>query len=417
MRNYYCMRLSFFIARRIAFNRGSSFSRFIINIAIVATAISVAIMILATGLVNGFQQVIQNKIFSFWGHIHITQFQPNAGPLTEEIPFAADKTLLQQLRKQVPGIASINLFASKSAIIKADKDIAGLIFKGIDRSYDWKKLSTFIQQGRMINYNDTSYAPEIMLSAATAADLKLKLNDQVIIYFIQASGQPPRARKLTVTGIYKTGIEEYDKTYVIGDLNLIRKLNQWAPNETGGYEVFLQDYHQMDPSAITIDSLLPQQLFTRTIKEIYPNIFDWLQLQNKNEVIILIIMTVVAAINMITAILILILERTNMVGILKALGTRSWSIQRIFIYQSGYIILAGVLLGNVLGLGIAWLQQATGFFKLPEDSYYMSVAAIYINWWEVLLINLGTFFICTIVLMIPSLIIRKITPVKAIQFK
>ncbi|ASZ11372.1 ABC transporter permease [Chitinophaga pendula] len=411
------MRLSFFIARRIAFNRGSSFSRFIINIAIVATAISVAVMILATGLVNGFQQVIQNKIFSFWGHIHITQFQPNAGPLTEEIPFAADTNLLKHIRQQLPGIASINLFASKSAIIKADKDIAGLIFKGIDRAYDWKKLSTFIQQGRMIKYNDSSYAPEIMLSAATAAELKVKLNDQVIIYFIQASGQPPRARKLTVAGIYKTGIEEYDKTYVIGDLNLIRRLNQWAPNETGGYEVFLQDYRQMDPAAITIDSLLPQQLFTRTIKEIYPNIFDWLQLQNKNEVIILIIMTVVAAINMITAILILILERTNMVGILKALGTRNWSIQHIFIYQSGYIILAGVLLGNILGLGIAWLQQATGFFKLPEDSYYMSVAAININWWEVLLINLGTFLVCTIVLLIPSLIIRKITPVKAIQFK
>ncbi|KAA2241617.1 ABC transporter permease [Chitinophaga agrisoli] len=410
------MGLPFFIARRIAFNKGSSFSRFIINIAIIATAISVAVMILATALVNGFQQVIQEKIFSFWGHIHITQYQVNAGPLTEQIPFAADTAFAQRLEHE-PGITSISAYATKSAILKAEKDIDGVIFKGVDAHYNWQHLQRFLTQGGPLHYPDSSYAPEVIISESLAKELQLKLNDKVIVYFIQGAGQPPRARKLNVTGIYKTGIEEYDKTYIIGDLELIRKLNNWNPTDIGGYEVFVKDYRQMTNVAIGIDSLRPDKLFTRTIRDIYPNIFDWLQLQNKNEVIIIVIMTIVAIINMITAILILILERTNMVGIVKALGMRNWSIQNVFIYQAGYIVLTGVLLGNLLGLGLAALQQYTGFFKLPEESYYMSVAAIDLRWWEVALIDAGTFGVCICVLLIPSLIINKITPVKAIQFK
>lgn len=410
------MRLSFFMARRIAFNKGSSFSKFIINIAVCATAVSVAVMIMATALVNGFKEVIQEKIFSFWGHIHITQYQPNAGPLTEQIPFPADSALVQRLRA-MPQVNGINPYATKSAIIKASKDIEGVIFKGVDPHYNWGELQRFLIQGRPIRYNDSSYSPEAVISESTAKELKLKLNDNIIVYFIQGGGLPPRARKLTVTGIYKTGINEYDQIYIIGDLALIRRLNNWNPTDIGGYEVFIKDMRQMANTSLEIDSLLPAELFVRTIQEIYPNIFDWLQLQNKNEVIILVIMTIVAIINMITAILILILERTNMVGITKALGMRNFSIQKIFIYQSGYIVLSGLLLGNILGLGLAFLQQATGFFKLPEESYYMSVAAISLRWWEVALINIGTFAVCIVVLLVPSLIIRKITPVKAIQFK
>ncbi|NSL90306.1 ABC transporter permease [Chitinophaga solisilvae] len=411
------MELSSFIARRIAFNKASSFSKFIINIAVAATAVSVAVMILATALVNGFQQVIQQKIFSFWGHLHVNQYQPNAGPLTEEIPFASSPTLIDSI-KLIPGVKTVSNYATKSAIIKSEKEIDGIIFKGVDKNYDWPQLQQFLQTGRPIAFSDTAYTSEIMISATMAQELQVKANDKVIIYFIQGGGLPPRARKLLVAGIYKTGIEEYDKTYVIGDLNLIRKLSGWDQTEVGGYEVTLQDYHKMDTTARIIDNtILPDQLFTRTIRDIYPNIFDWLQLQNQNELIIIVIMTIVAVINMITAILILILERTNMVGILKALGMRDWKIQQVFVLQAGYIILMGVLIGDFFGLGIAFLQQSTGLFKLPEESYYMSVAAISINWVEVLMINLGTIAICLAVLLIPSLIIRRITPVKAIQFK
>jgi len=410
------MRLSFFIARRIAFNRGSSFSRFIINIAIIATAISVAVMILATALVNGFQQVIQEKIFSFWGHIHVTQYQPNAGPLTEQIPFAADSTLADSLLR-VPGVTAVNAYATKSAILKAEKDIEGVIFKGVDARYSWQHLQRFLVQGRPIHYPDSSYAPEVIISMSLAKELQLKLNDKIIVYFIQGGGLPPRARKLTVTGIYKTGIEEYDKTYVIGDLDLIRKMNNWGATDVGGYEIFTANYKQMDDIGSHLGNIVSEKLFVRTIRDIYPNIFDWLRLQNKNELIILVIMTIVAVINMITAILILILERTNMVGILKALGMPNAGIQEMFLFQAAYIVLIGLAIGNTLGLGLALLQQKIGFFKLPEESYYMSVAAIDLRWHEIVLINVSTFLICVLVLLLPSLIIRRITPVKAIQFK
>jgi lipoprotein-releasing system permease protein len=415
---YICpMRLSFFIAKRIAFNKGSTFSKFIINIAVAATAVSVAVMILATALVNGFQQVIQEKIFSFWGHIHINQYQPNAGPLTEEIPFGGRNTLIDSI-KLAPGIKTISNYATKSAIIKSEKEIDGIIFKGIDKGYDWPQLKRFLQSGNLLHFNDSSYAPEIMISEYLATELQLKVNDKAIIYFIQGGGLPPRARKLTVTGIFKTGIEEYDKTYIIGDLNLVRKLNDWEPTQVGGYEITLHNYRNMDSTARYLDNnLLPDQLFTRTVRDIYPNIFDWLQLQNQNELIIVIIMTIVAIINMITAILILILERTNMIGIAKALGMRNWNIQQVFIFQAAYIVILGILIGDFFGLGIAFLQQSTGIFKLPEESYYMSVAAISIHWVDILLINVGTFLICTLILLLPSLIIKRITPVKAIQFK
>jgi lipoprotein-releasing system permease protein len=410
------MRLSSFIAKRIAFNRSGSFSRFIINIAVVATAISVAVMILAIALVNGFQQTIQQKIFSFWGHMHINQYQPNAGPLTEQIPFDSDSNIVKYL-KHVEGINTVNAYATKSAIIKGEKDLSGVIFKGVDRHYNWSHLQQFMQSGNIIHFNDSSYAPEIIISTTMAKELQLKVNDPLIIYFIQGAGLPPRARKLKVTGIYKTAVEEYDKTYVIGDLELIRKLNNWPAGSIGGYEVFIDDYHQMDRIAEASLAGIPDKLFLRTIKDIYPNIFDWLALQNQSEAIILIIMTIVAVINMITAILILILERTNMVGVLKALGMRNSRIQNIFIYQAAYIVLAGLIIGDILGVGVAILQKTIGFIKLDEESYYMSAAAIDLHWWQVLLINMGTFAVCLLILSIPAMVTRKITPVKALQFK
>lgn len=373
-------------------------------------------MIMAVALVNGFQEVIQQKIFSFWGHMHITQYQPNAGPLTEQFPFSADATLVRNL-KQIQGINTVNAYATKSAIIKAEKDLEGIIFKGVDRQYNWGHLKQFLQEGAPVHYNDSTYAAEILISARLAKELQLKLHDPLIIYFIQGAGQPPRARKLTVSGIFKTGIEEYDKTYVIGDLELIRKLNNWEPGSIGGYEIFTDDYRRLQEIGSAAYEVIPDKLFLRSIEEIYPNIFAWLRLQNKNENIVIIIMAIVAAINMITAILILILERTNMIGIIKALGMRTANIQTIFIAQAAYIVIAGIILGNILGIGIAVLQQMTGFFKLPEESYYMSVAAISLKWWQVLLIDIGTLVLCVLVLILPSLIIRKITPVKAIQFK
>ncbi|MGX5819462.1 ABC transporter permease [Chitinophaga lutea] len=406
------MRLSMLIAGRIAFNRFSSFSKFIINIAMLATAFSVAVMIVATAMINGFQQVISDKIYSFWGHLQITESQVNAGPMAQQIPFPADSRLEAQI-KALPLVDRVEAFATKSVILKKGKETEGMMFKGVAPD----SRPVFMQEGRPIRFTDSGYTSEVVISANTADLLQVGLNDDVIVYFMRGDGLAPRARKLKVCGVYKTGIEEYDRAYVIGDLRLIRHLSDWEKDDIGGYEVYLKDHRETEAARDQIDGILPLNLFMRSMQEVYPNIFDWLGLQNKSETIILVIMTIVAIFNMITAILILILERTNMVGILKALGMRNSGIQRIFIYQAGYIVLAGILIGNALGLGLALLQQHTGFIKLPEESYYMSVAPIAIQWWKVVLINVGTLAICLLVLIIPSLLIRRILPVRAIQFK
>ncbi|GAA4312994.1 FtsX-like permease family protein [Compostibacter hankyongensis] len=411
------MSLPAFIARRIAFNRERTFSRFIIRIAVAATALSVAVMILATALVNGFREVVSQKIFSFWGHIHITEFQPNAGPLTEELPFLANDTLENAIHA-LPGVQSLDIYATKPAILQAADASEGVIFKGVDRRYHWKYLQQYLIRGRLPQFPDSGYSQEIVISEYLARKLRLRVNGRPLVFFIQKAGEMPRARRLTVTGIYKTSIEEYDKTYIIGDIDLIRRLNDWQPNQVGGYEIMLNDYHRMDTvSNLIYDHILPDKLTSLTIRQLYPNIFDWLGLQDMNEVIIIVIMTIVAIINMITAILILILERTNMVGVLKALGMRTASLQKIFLFQSAYILSVGLLIGNIAGLGLAILEKQTGFFKLPEETYYMPVAPILIKPWQVILIDAGTLLICVLVLVIPSLLIRKVQPVKAITFK
>lgn len=411
------MKLPFFIAGRIAFNKERTFSRFIIRIAITATALSVAVMILATALVNGFQKTVSQKVFGFWGHIHVMRYEPYAGLLTEAIPFSATDSLKNAI-SAVNGIHSVDAYATRSAILKAKDEIEGVIFKGVGKDYHWSHLKPYLKSGDFIHFPDSGYSNQVILSDYLARALKLKLHDPVIIFFIQKGDAAPRARKLEVGGIYKTSIEDYDKTYIIGDLNLLRHLNGWKNNEIGGYEIMLNNYKDMDAISNKLyNEVLPQNLTSSTIHQVYPNIFDWLNLQNMNELIVIIIMAIVAIINMVTAILILILERTNMVGVLKSLGMRNWSLQKIFIYQAGYIVLTGLIIGNIFGLCIGWLQQATGFLKLDESTYYMATVPIDFKWWQVAFIDLGTLLVCLVVLIIPSLIIRRISPVKAVQFR
>lgn len=410
------VQLPFFIAKRIAFNRERTFSRFIIRIALAATALSVAIMLLTIALVNGFQQVISHKVFDFWGHVHVTRFQPYSSLLTEDLPFGNSDSLKQAI-KAVPGVTSVSEYATRSVILKANGEIEGAMFKGIDNTYDWNHLKPYLKEGKMIHFPDSSISNKIILSRDMANALKVKLKDPLIAYFIQKGSTTPRARKLIVEGIYKTSISDYDETYIVGDIDLLRSVSNWKPNDIGGYEIFLTDYKQMDTvQQMLYNNVLPQELTAVSIHQLYTNIFDWLNLQNMNELIILIIMAVVAVINMITAILILILERTKMIGVLKSLGMTSWQIQKIFLFQTGYIVLFGLIIGNIFGLGIAWLQKETGFFKLDEHTYYMSTAPIKIEWWQVVGIDVATLVICVLILIIPSLIIRRISPVKAVQF-
>lgn len=410
------MNVAGFIARKIAFNPQRSFSRFIIRLAIAATAISVAVMIIALAFVNGFQATVSQKVFSFWGHLRVQHFEPTRASIAEELPITHNDTVVNVLRAN-PAVASIHSFATKSAILKTNESIEGILFKGIGRDYDFAHMQDFLREGRWPALPDSGYSNEIMLSGYTAKQLLLKTGDEIFIYFIQPNGQPPRPRKLKVCGIFKTGIEEYDKVFAIGDLRLVRRLNDWGENEVGGYEIFLKDYTKMDAVNLEVFDRLPALWNSRTIKEIYPNIFDWLGIHDRTRDLILIIMIVVAVLNLISCLVILVLERTRMIGVLKALGMPNGGIQMIFLNHGGIIALWGIAAGLLLGLGLLLLQLKTGFIKLDEEAYYMATAPVKIVWWQVGAVCAATLLICFIVLLLPTFIIRRVQPVKAIQFR
>ncbi|MGZ3908637.1 MAG: ABC transporter permease [Flavisolibacter sp.] len=410
------MNVSSFIARRIAFNQQKSFSRFIIRLSTAATVISVAVMIVTLSFVNGFQDTVSQKVFSFWGHIRIGYRQPMKATIAEEEPIEASDTLLH-IVKAMPQVASIHPFATKYAILKTSEEMEGVLLKGFDSSYHFSHLSAFLQQGRWIRFNDSSYSREIVISRYTAGQLHLKLNDRVLIYFVRPDGSL-RPDKLTIVGIYKTSIEEYDKTFAIGDIGLLRRLNGWKNNEIGGYEIFLKDYREMDTvsKAIYNNDQIPSTWETNTIREIYPNIFDWLNVISTNSTVLITIMIIIAVINLITCLIILVLERLRMIGILKALGATNWTVQKIFLHHSFIITVRGIVGGTLFALTLLWLQQATGFVRLPEDAYYMDHAAVTILWWQVGAVGGGTLLVSMLVLFIPSFIVRSVQPIKAIRF-
>ena len=382
------------------------------RIAIAGVMLSLAVMILSIAIIKGFKTEIQDKVRGFVGDIQIYRFDLNGS--FEKSPFIPNDTTINSLRHN-PQIASFYPFATKPAIIVANGEVEGINFKGIDGTYDWAYIKKHLVSGRVIDFRDTTKASQqVLISEYTANRLMLKTGDSFIMHFVQ---NPPRKRKLTIVGIYSIGIESLDKGFVIGNIGLIRRLNNWLPEQTGGIEVRIKDFKQLKPVADEVYGNLEMKLRSRSVEESTPEIFTWLSLLDVNTRVLLILMLIVGVINMITALLIMILERTNMIGMLKAMGMSNGSMMKIFLYNAIYLVGIGLLLGNILGLGLCFLQDYTHVFKLEQTNYYLDHVPIEVHFKDVLLLNLATVVTCTVVLIIPSMLVSRISPLKAIRFK
>jgi lipoprotein-releasing system permease protein len=377
----------------------------------------VAVMIMTLAFVNGYQEAVSQKIFSFWGHLRVQHYEQYKSSIAEESPILKNDTIVSEIEK-IKEVKHVQSFATKYAILKTSESIEGVLFKGVDKNYDFSSMNQFLTQGRWVHFGDSSYSREIVISEYTAKQLQLQLNDKILIYFFRGNDKTPRPDKLTIVGLYRTYMEEYDKLYAVGDIALVQKLNNWNKGEIGGYEIFLNDYHDMDKVNDEIFASLPGEWGSKTIKNIYPNIFDWLKLQDVNMNVVLGVMIIIAIINLVTCLIIMVLERTRMIGVLKALGASDWTVQKIFTVQGAIITAAGTVAGLAIGLGICILQQKTHFLKFwDENAYYMTVLPVKIIWWQIVLVVLGTLIVCTLTLLIPSLVSRMIKPAKAVQFR
>lgn len=407
------LNFAFYIAKKLAFHSKKSFSSFIIKLSVIATAISVAAMIITLAFLNGFQQKVSEQVFSFWGHSRVQHYALSKATIAEEEPILPNDTVFNLIKVNAL-VRQVQPFVTKAAVIQYKNTIEGILIKGISTTYDSAALKPYLKHGKWINFADSNYSKEIILSTAIANLLNVTIGDTVKLNFINATNGNTY-RKLIVRGIYKTGIEENDKLFVLSDIKLIQRINNWENKEIGGYEIFLKDYTKMD--ALCQDLKLPIIWQCKTVKEVYPNIFDWLQVLNKNRDIVFIVMSIVAIINLITGLIVLVLERYKMIGILKALGSSSASIQQLFLYQASYIALKGIGIGVLLGVSICLLQKYTGFITLDEANYYVATAPVALVAWQVVLIAGCTFIICVLALLIPSLLINKISPIKAIRFQ
>ncbi|MDR0799077.1 MAG: ABC transporter permease [Dysgonamonadaceae bacterium] len=415
------MNYEFFIAKRMYRDKNGErkISLPAIRIAIVSIALGLAVMILSVAIVIGFKEEVRNKVIGFGSHIQITNFDSNNTYETQ--PIVVNDTLIKEIAKN-PNVAYIQKFATKPGIIKTDEDFLGVIFKGVDENYDWAFFRQNLVEGDVLEITSGVTSDQVLISKTIADKLHLKLGDTFVTCFVQ--NETPRLRKYKIVGIYQTHFADYDQLFIFSDIKQIRRLNEWEPDMVSGLEILVKNYNQLDETSLQLyydlqsrNDRLGNTFYTRSIKQLNPMIFAWLDVLNLNVVVILLLMLVVAGFSMISGLLILILERANLIGILKALGETNINIRKIFLYFSLFLIGKGLLWGNLIALAICLIQKYFGIFKLDPDTYYVSEVPVHLTVASVVLINIGALLITLLMLVGPSYLVAKISPAKTIRFE
>ena len=413
------MNLEYFIAKRIHFQQGrKNVSRPAVRIATIGIALGLTVMLIAVAVVIGFKQEIRNKTIGFGGHIQITNFDNNN--TYEMNPIKVNDTLMNRI-SAVPGVRHVQRFCTKPGIIKTKTEFQGIVLKGIDKGFDWNFFKSNLVEGRIPDVSSEKPLREVLISKYLANLLKLKLGDSFFTYFIQ---DQIRARKFKIVGIYSTNFIDYDKLFILTDMRHVQQLNDWDSASFSGLEVLINDFNKIDEVGDAVYAVTSnkfnkegQTYYTQTIKQLNPQIFSWLDLLDMNVWVILILMLAVAGFNMISGLLILILERTSMIGILKSMGATNWSVRKVFIYHSAFLIGKGMLWGNVIGLSLCAIQYFTGIIPLDPESYYTATVPITFNWLYISLLNLGTLIASLLMMIGPSYLITKILPAKIIRYE
>ncbi len=409
------MNYELFIAKRIVASKEhkNSISSPIIKIAIVAITLGIAIMLISVSVSAGFQQKIRAKIAGFKGHIQITNYDNNNSDVST-VPLDLNQDFYPTF-KNISGIRKVQPYINKGGILRTPTDFHGIVFKGVDSDYDFSFFQEFLVEGRLPNY-DQKRNREVLISKSIVNSLQLKLNDTLQAWFESSTSTGFKMRKPVVVGIYDTGFEEFDNAIIVGDLKEVQRINKWKDNEVGGFEIMIENFDELKEKGDQVYSSIGTTLNATTITDNYPAIFEWVKLFDNNVWFIIAIMVIIAGINMITALLVLILERVQMVGILKTLGSSNKEIQKVFLYNASYLIVRGLIWGNIIGLGLLLIQKFFKIIELNPETYYVSTVPVNINLFHILMLNIGTLVLCLVMLLVPSMIVSKIHPSKSIKF-
>jgi lipoprotein-releasing system permease protein len=412
------MNFEYFIARRIAAHKDykSSISAPIIKIAILAISLGMITMLISVATSVGLQKKIKEKVSVFNGDLIITNFDTNNSD-DSQVPISIQQDFYPNFSIS-DNVNHIQITASKGAVLRTQTDFEGVIVKGVGPDYNWSYFEDFLTQGMLPNYTAPQMSNQVLISEYLANRLGLTIGDKALAYFFNKnSSTPPRTRAFTISGLYNSGFQQFDAQFIIGDIRHIQRLNKWEPDQIGAFELFVNDFDLIEQTNNEVYDAIGSMLDTQTIRNRFYAIFEWLDLFDFNVVLIIVMMIIVSGFNMITALLVLILERTKMIGILKALGSDNWSVRKIFIYNAMYLVGVGLFWGNIIGIGLLLLQQHFDLFALDPDTYYVSQVPVYLHWSYIVALNVGTLVLCFLILLIPSYIISKISPVKAIRFE